>query len=255
MNVQFILNKIRLEQDLYSDADTAELLRVSRSALSNWKQRGKMPLKIIQRYCNENKFIIDDYIGKKNIIKVNTTEREEGVNLQNTIKAQEYALQLQKEKIERLESDLNKHKSTPIQNSVWTNLNFDFECEVKLTFKNFKMGRTLLSITNKEIQSQVLGYNINELEKLWNIGTHYKNSKDHPADKILHSNTLKNISDQIKSLPNIFDSLKNMMGNHYIPQPLTYVCKDKSLVNAIAYNKVDWKEKTVSSKIKFLLNE
>ncbi len=49
--------------------------------------------------------------------------------------------------------------------------------------------------------------------------------------------------------------LKNMMGNHYIPQPLTYVCKNKSLVNAIAYNKVNWKEKIVSSKIKFLLDE
>jgi len=255
MNVQFILNKIRLEQDLYSDADTAELLHVSRSALSNWKQRGKMPLKIIQRYCNENKFIIDDYIGKKNIIKVKTVEREEGVNLQNTIKAQEYALQLQKEKIERLEHDLLKHKSTPIQNSVWANLDFDYECEVKLTFKNFKIGRTILSITNKKIQSQILGYSVNELEDLWNIGEYYTDFTNHPIDKILHSHTLKNISKQMKSLPNLFESLKNMMGNHYIPQPLTYVHKDKSLISAIAYNRVNWKEKIVNAKVKFLLNE
>ena len=255
MNVQFILNKIRLEQDLYSDADTAELLHVSRSALSNWKQRGKMPLKIIQRYCNENKFIIDDYIGKKNIIKVNTTEREKGVNLQNTIKAQEYALQLQKEKIERLEQDLMHHKSTPVQETVWNKLEFDFRAEVKLGFENFTMGRSILSITNAELQSKVLGYSANELEKLWDVGTYYKNSEKHPIDAMLHKNTLKGIKEQIKSLPALFEQLKNMMGNHYIPQPLTYVCKNKSLINAIAYNKVNWREKIVSSKVKFLLND
>ena len=117
------------------------------------------------------------------------------------------------------------------------------------------MGRTLLFITDKEIQSKVLGYSVSELEKLWDIGTHYEEADKHPIDKLLNNHTLKGIKERVKSLPQIFEQLKNMMGNHYIPQPITYVCKNKSLINAIAYNKVNWTNKTVSSKIKFLSND
>lgn len=167
----------------------------------------------------------------------------------------QYIIDLQKEKIERLEYNLAKHKSTPIQNTIWNHLDYDFECKVKLTFKNFTMGRTLLFITDKEIQSKVLGYSVSELEKLWDIGTHYEEADKHPIDKLLNNHTLKGIKERVKSLPQIFEQLKNMMGNHYIPQPITYVCKNKSLINAIAYNKVNWTNKTVSSKIKFLSND
>ena len=213
---------------------------VSRNTLYNWLNN--QPI----REKNKNNFI--EYINTT--IKVETEDKEDKLH----IKAN-YIIDLQKEKIKRLEDDLIKHKSTPVQQSVWTNLDYDYECEVKLTFENFTMGRTILSITNKEIQSKVLGYSVSEIEKLWDIGTLYKKSNQHPIDAILHKSTIKNIAKQIKSLPTLFESLKNMMGNHYIPQPLTYVCKDKSFVNGIAYNKVNWRDKTVNSRIKFLLND
>ncbi len=166
-----------------------------------------------------------------------------------------YIINLQKEKIERLEHDLLKHKSTPIQETVWNQLDFDFESKIKLTFENFTISRTILSVTNIEIQSKILGYSISELENLYDIKVYHKHSQKHPVDQMLHTKTVKDIKQQMKSLPSLFESLKNMMGNHYIPQPLTYVHKNKSLINAIAYNKVNWKEKTVVSKVKFLLND
>ena len=172
-----------------------------------------------------------------------------------TMNQQNRLIAYQEEEIQQLKEKVEQHKSTPIQDSVWGNLDFDFGCQVKITFNNFRMGREILFITNKKVQSKVLGYSVSELEKLWDVGTHYEKSNQHPIDTILHKNTIKSIAQQGKSLPTLFDSLKNMMGNHYIPQPITYICKNKSLVNAIAYNKVNWKDKKVSSKVKFLLDE
>jgi len=40
MDVKFILNKIKLEQNIFSDADIADYFKVSPSAVSNWRQRG-----------------------------------------------------------------------------------------------------------------------------------------------------------------------------------------------------------------------
>ena len=216
---------------------------ISRATLYNWINGGEVRNKSYNKVYNSYK---DEITIRNSKIKL------EGVK--DNMEAQ-YIIDLQKEKIERLEQDLKHHKSTPVQESLWNQLEFDFQCEVKLTFNNFKMGRSILSITNSELQSKILGYSVSEIEKLWDIGTHYKNSEKHPINKLLNNQTLKGIQERIKSLPQIFEQLKNMMGNHYIPQPLTYVCKDKSLINAIAYNKVNWKEKTVSTKVKFLLND
>ena len=218
---------------------------ISRQTLYKW----------ISYKSSDIEFVIQNSKIQKvyNMYSEHIIEKED--EMRYLVHAQKETIDLQKEKIEQLKKKVEHHQSTPVQQSIWTNLDYDYECEVKLTFENFTMGRTILSITNKEIQSKVLGYSVSEIEKLWDIGTLYKKSNQHPIDSILHKSTIKNIAKQIKSLPTLFESLKNMMGNHYIPQPLTYVCKDKSFVNAIVYNKVNWKEKTVSSKIKFLLND
>ena len=172
-----------------------------------------------------------------------------------TVSQQNMLIEYQQKEIADLKKRVANHRATPIQETVWNQLDFDFEAKVKLTFENFTMGRTILSISNIEIQSKILGYSLSELKNIYDINAHHKSSQKHPVDALLNTKTLKDIKHQIKSLPSLFESLKNMMGNHYIPQPLTYVCKNKSLINAIAYNKVNWKEKTVNSKIKFLLND
>lgn len=234
---------------------------VHRTNVYHWRDGITTPKKSTINKLSEILNISIKWEGKDQVDIVDTPIqlKEEKIDMNmNSIEI----LELQKYKITSLEKENQKlkdkvkqHKSTPIQESVWSNLDFDFECKVMLTFNNFKMGRNILSITNKAAQSKVLGYSISELENLWNIGTHYETSSQHPIDKILHKNTIKNIAQQIKSLPTMFESLKNMMGNHYIPQTITYICKDKSLVNAIAYNKVNWKDKTVYSKISFLKEE
>jgi len=253
--IEDFLYSIKKAEGLKFDGEVAKFMNIDRRSLATAKGRKVIPVKYVHWYCRHYEIKRVDF---EKHIAGNThkvTEPKGGQEMNYVVEAQKETISLQKEKIERLEERINQHKSTPVQQTIWSNIDYDYECEVKLTFENFTMGRTILSITNKEIQSKVLGYSVSEIEKLWDIGTLYKKSNQHPIDTTLHKSTIKNIAKQIKSLPTLFESLKNMMGNHYIPQPLTYVCKDKSFVNAIAYNKVNWRDKTVSSKIKFLLDE
>jgi len=211
---------------------------ITRQTLSNWVHGSGINKNIQSAKIN---IIYNKY--------VNTS-----IKVKGSMKAQ-YIIDLQKEKIDRLEATIAKHRSTPIQSTVWDSLEYDYDVKLSLTFKNFKMGRTILEISNKERISEVLGYSIQEIDDFWDIGVLYTNFKAHPVDAIISKETKKEIDKQILSLPNIFEALKDMMGSHYIPQPITYTCKDKSQIHSISYNKVDWKNKIVESKVQFLLNE
>ncbi len=244
--------KFLIKQSGSSTWQLEKLTGISRQTFDRWKKADSLEVRstTMQDFAEKLGYRVErNYNG----IAVSPHNKKKTGEL--TMNQQNRLIAYQEAEIQQLKERVERHKSTPIQESVWGNLDYDFACEVKLTFNNFKMGRTILSITNKEAQSKILGYSVIELEKLWDIGTHYNNSAKHPIDAILNSETLKGIEERIKSLPQIFEQLKNMMGNHYIPQTLTYIRKDKSLINAIAYNKVDWRNKTVQAKVKFLLNE
>ncbi len=240
---------------------------MSKEMLLSWLKSTEIPLTVISKKTNISRATLYNWINggdvrNKSYNKVYNSYKDE-ITIQNSkIKLEgvtnnmeaQYIIDLQKEKIERLEATIAKHKSTPIQSTVWDSLEYDYSVNLSVTFKNFKMGRTILEIGNKERISEVLGYSIQEIDDFWDIGVLYTNFKSHPVDAILSKETRKEIDKQVLSLPNIFEALKDMLGNHYIPMPITYISKDKSLVHSISYNKVDWKNKIVESKVQFLLN-
>jgi hypothetical protein len=244
--------KFLIKQSGSSTWQLEKLTGISRQTFDRWKKADSLEVRgtTMQDFAGKLGYKVErNYNG----IAVSPYNKEENGEL--TMNQQNMLIEYQQKEIADLKERVANHRATPIQETVWNQLDFDFEAQVKLTFENFTMGRTILSVTNIEIQSKILGYSLFELENIYDINAHHKSSQKHPVDALLNTKTLKHIKHQIKSLPSLFESLKNMMGNHYIPQTLTYIRKDKSLINAIAYNKVDWREKTVNSKIKFLLNE
>jgi len=239
---------------------------MSKENLLNWLKSTEIPLTVISKKTNISRATLYNWINgseirSKSYTKVYESYKDE-IQLNNTdielkgsynMEAQ-YIINLQKEKIERLEQTIAKHKSMPLQSTVWDNLEYDYKVKLSLTFKNFRMGRTILELHGKERMTEVLGYSSKELEELWDIGTTYSAFRDHPIDKILSKETIKEVNKQVLSLPVIFEALKDMMGNHYIPQPITYIAKNGTTVHSVSYNKVDWKNKIVESKVQFLLN-
>ena len=248
------LYKVKSDKGLKFDSEVADLIGIDRRSLASAKTRGILPIKYIKWYCDLFNIDRTKFEGH---LKGSGKQKSKGNNeeMDYIIEAQKETISLQKEKINRLEERILKHKETPIQSTVWDSLEFDYSVKLSITFKNFKMGRTILEVGNKERISEVLGYSIQEIDDFWDIGVLYTNFKAHPVDAILSKETKKEIDKQILSLPNIFEALKDMMGSHYIPQPITYICKDKSQIHSISYNKVDWKNKIVESKIQFLLDE
>jgi len=209
-------------------------LGVSRNTLYNWQNGGKIRLK------NKNK--INDFLNKN--------DNED--NMAN----HQYLIDLQKEKIERLEKDLEQHKNRPIQTSQWDSLEYHMYSVVKVTysFPNI-VGRTMTILENRDRIEHYLGYNQQDIEDLWQIGTYYKVFNNHPINAIIAKQSLKDIDKQVSTMPTLFDSLKNMIGSHFIPVPVSFICKDKSIQHSITYNKVDWPNKSIESKTQFIIDD
>lgn len=170
-------------------------------------------------------------------------------------------IMLQEKEIIRLENDISrlqkeiqskKERQTP-ESVVWNDLRFHYKTEVELHWTSFGvLGRTIWSVSNLKEQSEILGYSESKLKVMWDVGTKYPDMSQHPIDSILHQDCRDELQDIAKTLPAIFSAIKDMIGNHYIPTKLMFKCKDGSYVGAISYNKVDWRNQKVYSKIAFI---
>ena len=88
----------------------------------------------------------------------------------------EYVVELQKEKIKRLENDLARHRQSPFQSSQWDDLSYHIYSAVELTFKGLTvMGRKMTELKGKNNIEKYMGYNSDEIDDLWQIGQFYEN--------------------------------------------------------------------------------
>jgi hypothetical protein len=244
--------KFLIKQSGSSTWQLEKLTGISRQTFDRWKKADSLEVRstTMQDFAEKLGYRVErNYNG----IAVSPHNKEETGVL--TMNQQNMLIEYQQKEIAELKERVAKHKSTPIQATVWDSLEYDYSVDLSITFKNFKMGRTVLKVNNIDRICDVLGYSKQEVLDFWDIGTLYTDFTAHPIDKILTKDTKKDIKSKVKALPNIFEALKDMLGNHYIPTPITYICKDKSFVHSISYNKVDWKNKIVESKVQFLLNE
>ena len=56
-------------------------------------------------------------------------------------------------------------------------------------------------------------------------------------------------------MPTIFESLKDMVGNFYIPIPISFIRKDGSIQHSVTYNKIHWVAKKIESKTQFIIDD
>jgi len=224
---------------------------VEPAKLANWKSRESLPTSYQKWYCDRYDIEIKDFHTE---IKLTNTDIElEGAGDMDA----RYVIELQKDKIDHLsiENDaLKKALEEKQAESVhWRELPYDFISKVTLQRKGLSFGRTIDSVTELDRLSEVLGYSVSELEDFWSVGTFY-DFKKHPIDKIIDNRSIKEIDKQLTTLPYIFDSIKSMVGDHYIPQPLVYIHKNGEHIGAIAFAKVQWRTLKVTAKVQFLIH-
>jgi transcriptional regulator with XRE-family HTH domain len=181
MDVKFILNKIKLEQNIFSDADIADYFKVSPSAVSNWRQRGKMPLRLLQKYCNNNNFFIDDYF-KSEFIKIKSIKNNnKKAEKELTMNQQEMLIRLQAEKIQSLEKEIIRQE--PVYDGIQSDIIFSFEVRFNWSIKNFGVKVKYLSqdSTYIPLMAKKLGYTESEITNFLQVDelVEYKNHKIH----------------------------------------------------------------------------
>ena len=201
-------------------------------------------------------------IRNNNIIKLYNEYKHEIEHSEVRLKGEKiemessYIIDLQKDKIENQELQIKSLKKALQQKQAesthWEQLEHDFICDVTLFRDGYKYGRIINSVNNLEEQSKALGYTKNEIKRFWDIGVRHENLEDHPIQQIINTETQKQIKKSISTLPILFDAMKATVGDHYIPQPIVYIHKKGHSVGAIAYNKVEWKQMKVISKVQFL---
>ena len=243
--VDNIITAIKNHFGLRQTKDLAQHLDISPSAIGLWRHRGTIPNYVHRMYLDikSGKLSINDKENK------NMPELAEVGYSGKLIELQDEKIKQLEIDVKRLKEQINRKESESIH---WNALQFHFQCEVKLHVSPISFGRTILSVTNFEEQSQILGYSIKELHSFFDINVKHDNIKSHPLDSLLCEESIKEVHKAAMTFPSIFDSLKHMVGNHYIPMPLIYKHKDGYKVPAVSYNKVDWFNLKVYSKVEFL---
>ncbi len=202
-------------------------------------------------YCDRYDVEIRDF--HKQIELTNTNIQLKGDDMDAR-----YVIELQKDKIDHLsiENDALKEalEAKQAESTHWDALEYDYVCNVTLFRSGLVVGRIIDSVTEIDYQAKVLGYTKQEMAKFWDVGVKHTRLDKHPIEAIIDEETSKNIQKQATTMPLLFDSLKSIIGDHYLPQPVIYIHKDGHKVPAMAYNKVSWRSLKVTAKVKFLTN-
>tara|TARA_B100000902_G_C27195699_1_gene856359 strand:+ start:389 stop:1096 length:708 start_codon:yes stop_codon:yes gene_type:complete len=160
----------------------------------------------------------------------------------------DYVIGLQKEKIVALEALNEKAK---MERDIWEMLEFDSMFEVHMKIKGFRLYRSIVKATGLEMLAVELGYTLDELrDDYFCLGEWYE-MKKHPIDRIMTKETKTSLQHYTDNFPALFQSMKSVVGDHYIPFNIVYVGKDDCCrVQASVYNRVFWREMKIESKVK-----
>ena len=237
------INKLRnsLVNSELSIAAVARKTKLSRTALHNFINGGSVrestakKIDIVLHNLNEDIRLSGGY----------------NMEAQRIIDNQERLIYYQEKEILQLKEVINKKQA---ESTHWEALEYDFIINVTLVRKGFKFARIIESVTDLDKQAQTLGYGLLEMEKFWDLGVTHSKIEEHPISKIINRVTEKEIRKNLSTLPMIFDAMKTVVGNHYIPQPIIYKHKNGRNIGAISYNKVEWSQKKVTAKVKFLVS-
>lgn len=239
---------------------------MNKTAVINWLQETEIPLSKISVNTGVSRRTLYNWLNgeatsNSNLKKIETYYFNEinsslKITGKETMLDTKYIIDLQKDKIETQNNEIKTLKKALKEKQAesvhWEALEFDFLCNVTLFRNGLIIGRVINSVTEIDYQAKTLGYTKKEMEKFWDIGVKYTKLNKHPIEKIIDEKTSKNVQKQALTLPVLFDSLKSIVGDHYIPQPMIYIHKDGHKVPAMTYNKVEWRTLKVTAKVKFL---
>jgi len=244
---------LRMELGL-TQRELARVLEISPGSVYKYENTQMKPgIRIIEKVnqlCDERNLshVIEGLDEEIHLINKETDIEGDSMNAN-------YIIDLQRDKIEHQKAEIDKLKlelqSKTAEATHWDALDFDYTSNCTLIRRGVQYGRIINQVTHLDVQSKTLGYSEKELNAFWDVGTQYDDFYAHPSDKLYDKETLKDMRRQMSTLPHIFNSLKSIVGDHYIPQSLLFICKDGTFKGAIAFCKVEWWDMKIEAKVRF----
>tara|TARA_R100001443_G_C3341634_1_gene174619 strand:- start:395 stop:1165 length:771 start_codon:yes stop_codon:yes gene_type:complete len=231
----FILS-IKNKEGLKFDGQVADLINIDRRVLANYKHKDSLPFKLQEWYCDRYDIEIKDF--HKKIKLTNTDIQLEGEKSMDA----RYVIDLQRDKIKQQEKEIAMYRdyldTQPLQK-----LQFDEIAEhmsstvyVRNVFSLKPMERKMGNFHNAEIIEEKLG--LPKEHEFW-AENQWFTFDQHPVDTIIDKHTLGKLKKITKTLPSLFESLKFMVGSHYMTFPVVYEYNDKRL-RTMCYILLDW---------------
>ena len=229
---------------------------VSRKTLYNWKNgsniRKKSINKIFTIYKNEIKINNQLKITEGELKMGNIYERDNNFSMDA-----EYVLKLQQEKIERQEKEIYLLKQTlenPVQKRKFDEIDADMETDVQIKniFSMKPMERVISRAEGHKTVADKLGLDPDVYYNDYlSVGKWYIHEK-HPVDEIINDKSLKEIRKITYNLPAILESMKFIVGSHYMAFPVVYDYNN-NICATLCYVLLEWGEKPVTVKSKTVI--
>ena len=220
---------------LKTQKSAANFLGVTEQSITLWKKKNNVPS-----------------IYKAKIKKNENGERSKKTEFFEKI-IQNQLDQIDLLKKENLELKEEKNDAVIVQKMIDDeHLSFHYETEVMLRIKNLKLERACLKVSNIDIQSKYLGYSVEYLTEIWDVGNWYP-MHEHPIERIITDKTKEEFKRINERLTGFFQIFKQMKSISEVPMNLkiNHLHNDGSSVPAIVSNVFNPVSFKVFSKISF----
>ena len=243
INTDEFIEQLKSYFNLNTDEDLAARLDMTQPAITHWRRRG-IPRKILRKY----KTLISG-AGEKVVVAEQPIHIQKGnkqVNIENnkdtTSLEASYIIDLQRDKIKQQEKEIAMYKDyvdrQPLQKLQFDDITEDMSSTVEV--------RNVFSLKPME-RKMVIGKGGEKLEKALGLPkghgyfapNEWFTMDSHPVDAIMAKDTLNELKGITKTLPSLFESLKFMVGNHYMSFPVIYEYKNKR-VRTMCSILLDW---------------
>ena len=216
-----------------SNKQLAEMLGVSMHSVQAWCTGRRNPSKTMIKHIDS---IFDTHNQER------TKEMDRPMVSAEEKSNEQLLINLQQEKINALNEQVAHYEEllkNPSEGIEFDALSFDLrtEVEIKFSFSGIKRRMTKMDNGYKKI-AKMLDLSPDKMAQLYAKGEWYPMNA-HPVNKIIEKNNLKRLQHLTKTLPERFETLKNITGDHYVSEPIVYSCNGKK-VHTWVHCKIYW---------------
>jgi hypothetical protein len=226
----------RLRKDNFKgiEAKTLELMASAANRSLSWSDKAKTEAELIDK------------------LKQKDNEMNES-QLARFAENQQRTIELQDEKIQALETTLS---IPPIETQIWDAIDADleFNVSVRLDISTLSVKKKYTRTGDLKPLAEYIGYSTDELREIFTTNKWFNDVVGN-ASVLYSEGTIDRLKNMSKIVVKSMGLFKLIVGEHYIPIPMTFITINGIRKRAMSYNKLNITSMQGHSKIVFMNGE